>query len=473
MLIKRFDRNFFLKLKKLKIELDLYKHYVDDVTAALASLDPGMKFQDNKMILRQDLIEEDKMVRSDKRTMEELAKITGSVYDCLNFTSDCPSSQGEGKVPVLDLKLYVSDQGKIMHEFYEKPVACKLVIPEESAHSWRMKVAVMVEEGLRRLRNHSRGLEWQTSRKCMVKWALKLKRSGYSATFRHQVIKAAVDKWRRMCKTEDSGGRPIYRPREWRRRDRRLEKESKRQSWHKSKDQVSAPLILDPVSGSMVEEMKAECEKFERMHGVRVRVCQRAGNSVRTDAKAEPLRKTGCEREQCLPCKTSGERKGDCEKNSVTYQIICETCLLAGKSTIYEGETGRNAFARGLEHQQGLRQKSEQSALWKHCILEHSSQEADFSMKIMQCHTSSLCRQVHEAVRISRTQAEIILNSKSEFHQAPLVRVVATTGLQEDQSSASSQGVGAVAGGRQGSRRGGLGGGMGGRSRARGRRPGV
>ena len=237
--------------------------------------------------------------------------------------------------------------------------------------------------------------------------------------------------------------------------------------WHKGNGQVSAPLILDPVSGSMVEEIKAECDKFERIHGIRVQVCQRAGKSVRTDAKAEPLRITGCEREQCLPCRTGGDRKGDCEKNSVTYEITCETCLLAGRSTTYEGETGRNAFSRGLEHKQGLRQKSEQSALWKHCVLEHSSQEAEFSMKIIQCHTSSLCRQVHEAVRISRTEAEVILNSKSEFHQAPLVRVVATTGLQEDQSTAASQGVGA--GGRQGSRGGGLRGGRGGRSRARGR----
>ena len=37
---------------------------------------------------------------------------------------------------------------------------------------------------------------------------------------------------------------------------------------------------------------------------------------------------------------------------------------------IYKGVTGRNAFSRGLEQQQGLRQKSEQSALWKLCVLE-------------------------------------------------------------------------------------------------------
>ena len=114
-----------------------------------------------------------------------------------------------------------------------------------------------------------------------------------------------------------------------------------------------------------------------------------------------------------------------------------------------------------LEHNQGLRQRSERSALWKHCESEHSSQEAEFSMHIVGCHSSCLGRQVHEAVRISRTEAEIILNSKSEFHQAPIVRVMATSGLQEEQTSAASQGVGAGGAGR------GQGAGIGSRSRGR------
>ena len=151
------------------------------------------------------------------------------------------------------------------------------------------------------------------------------------------------------------------------------------------------------------------------------------------------------------------------KKNSVTYKITCETCLKDGILSTYEGETGRNTFSRGLEHQQGLQQNSEKSALWKHCVSEHSSQEADFSMMIIQSHSSCLNRQVHEAVRISRTEAVFIMNSKSEFHQAPLVRVVATTGLQEEQSTAASQGLGLGAGGRS-RREGGRGGGGGGRA---------
>ena len=86
-------------------------------------------------------------------------------------------------------------------------------------------------------------------------------------------------------------------------------------------------------------------------------------------------------------------------------------------------------------------------------------------MKVIQSHSSCLSGQVHEYMRISRTEAEFILNSKSEFHKAPLHRVVSTTGLQEEQSTAASQGVGERTGGRpgRGARRGG----------ARGRRGGT
>ena len=127
-------------------------------------------------------------------------------------------------------------------------------------------------------------------------------------------------------------------------------------------------------------------------------------------------------------------------------------CKLEGKKTTYEGETGKNAFTRGVEHQQGLHQKSDQSALWKHCVLQHSSQEAEFLMVVVQCHSSCISRQVHEVVRILRTDAEIILNSKSEFHQAPLIRVVATSGLQVEQTSAFSHRVGSGRSSSQGGR---------------------
>ena len=55
-------------------------------------------------------------------------------------------------VPVLDLQLYVGKDGLVKHVFCEKPCANKFVIPEQSAHSKKMKMSIgnsgVVPEGL-------------------------------------------------------------------------------------------------------------------------------------------------------------------------------------------------------------------------------------------------------------------------------------------------------------------------------------
>ena len=113
-----------------------------------------------------------------------------------------------GKVPVLDLEVSVED-GQVVHDHYEKPCSSKFVIPYTSAHSKKMKMAVLVKEGVRRLRNTSRGLDWERSRVVMERWSRKLRRSGYPATVRHQVIKTALDRWDKMRQEEDAGVRLV------------------------------------------------------------------------------------------------------------------------------------------------------------------------------------------------------------------------------------------------------------------------
>ena len=50
-------------------------------------------------------------------------------------------------------------------------------------------------------------------------------------------------------------------------------------------------------------------------------------------------------------------------------------------------------------------------------------------MEVVGCSKSCLDRQVNEAVRIGNSKADHVLNSRSEFHQAPLIRQVVTHGL--------------------------------------------
>ena len=60
-------------------------------------------------------------------------------------------------------------------------------------------------------------------------------------------------------------------------------------------------------------------------------------------------------------------------------------------------------------------------------------EKVNFTMTALRGFRSCLKRQVNEAVRIDSSQADVLLNSKSEFHQAPLTRMVAFSGLHGDQ----------------------------------------
>ena len=54
-------------------------------------------------------------------------------------------------------------------------------------------------------------------------------------------------------------------------------------------------------------------------------------------------------------------------------------------------------------------------------------------MKVVGRFYSCLVLQENKAVRILMSETDCVMNSKSEFHQSPLVRVVAVTGLLEEQ----------------------------------------
>ena len=424
----------YLKLlRKLDIQGEIFDRYVDDELEGLAAVDPGVRFEGGELVMDEDRVEEDQLLAADERTFRLLKDIGNSIFDCIQFTIDVPSLNENGKLPVLDVNLEVVD-GKIEHGFFKKPCTSEIVIPYTSAHSRKMKMSVL-EEGLRRLRNHSRGLEWERSRKVMETWSRKLRRSGYPATMRHEVIKAAVDKYEKMCMEEDEGVRPIHRPRSWKEKERRREKELKRTNWHQSKaKQVSAPLIIDPTAGEMTKDMRAVCKDFEKVTGWRVPVVERAGKAMRSVAKAEPLKKKGCQREDCFPCTSGG---GNCERNGSGYRICCERC-----GAEYEGETGSNGYCRGKEQAGGLRLEDEENPLWKHCMVEHESQHVNFSMEVLGSFQSSMARQVNEGVRIKRSKAVCLMNSKSEFHQHPVVRVVPMRGIQLEQGEEQRRGRG-------------------------------
>ena len=147
--------------------------------------------------------------------------------------------------------------------------------------------------------------------------------------------------------------------------------------------------------------------------------------------KANPFPTADCIDALCPICKkTSVSEPGDkpifrapCSTEGVGYRIVCINCKEQGKLSSYEGETGRPAKVRFIEHIKKLNKKSELSTLHKHHSSQHPKDPNRWHFSITSVFKDPLTRQVDEAVRISRLPPESILNSKSEINHAPLNRI--------------------------------------------------
>ena len=65
-----------------------------------------------------ELVDVDKEKHADQRTFEELKKIANTIYPCIQFTTDTPSSHEAGMCPVLDLQICVNEDGLLKYKFY-------------------------------------------------------------------------------------------------------------------------------------------------------------------------------------------------------------------------------------------------------------------------------------------------------------------------------------------------------------------
>ncbi|XP_044170062.1 uncharacterized protein LOC122954094 [Acropora millepora] len=131
--------------------------------------------------------------------------------------------------------------------------------------------------------------------------------SGYSKGFRYEVVQSALHAYKKIQTLDQTGVKPMYRPKEWRQNERRKEKEEKRRSWYR-KGNYSSVIFVPATPGSSLKRLLDEDVKKS---GLRIRI-------------ADPFKKRTCERECCFVCRTGG--RGPCDSCGVTYEIKCQTC---------------------------------------------------------------------------------------------------------------------------------------------------
>ena len=385
------DRRMRESLREAGINVQMYKRYVDDINIVL-------KTRENE---------------GEKEIMERIKSIGDKIHGSIQLEADYPDKYEDKKVPILDLKVWVDKNNKVVHEYYSKPVASKAVVNSESAMPLKDRRTVLTQEILRIILRCSPLLPWETVKEHIDHYMLRMQFSGYSEQIREQVLHSAVKAYRKIRSKVDKGERPLYRRKHWQQKERMKEKRKRKEDWYKNKKngEYMSVLFVQPTEKSQLKKMY---EKIISKSECKVRVVERAGVSVKKKLqKSYPFVKEQCD-DNCFVCMSEG--KGNCKRSNVTYQIACTR---PGCKHVYEGESSRHAYSRGREHLKGLAKKDEDSVLVQHIKEKHENDFSDppchkFKMSVTQSHVTALNRLVAEAVNIEHT-TKPLLNRKRGY----------------------------------------------------------
>ena len=135
------------------------KAFVDDVYLALKKVEKGMRY-DNAgqcLVWDQHKLDVDENLLYDVVTASLVVEIANSLEDDITITFESPSLNVDGKMPVLDMKLWCQDN-YVQHVFYKKEMTSSKTIDRQSALPWTTKKISLTIEVTRRMLNTSPNL---------------------------------------------------------------------------------------------------------------------------------------------------------------------------------------------------------------------------------------------------------------------------------------------------------------------------
>ena len=355
--------------------------------------------------------EEESSEETDVHAMRLLKELGDDIHSSIKLEYECPSMHTDKKLPVLDVKIWIEtgESNKLLHEYYQKTVASRMVIHARSSLPWSTKRTVLTQEVLRILLRCSPELPWPSIKDHVETYMKRMQFSGYTPKFKGEVVRSAMNAYRKLLDMDSQGTQPLYRPKTWKRIERQKERRKKKTNWFKRRGDLS--VVFVPATPR--SELKKKYEKCIKESGVGIKVVEKSGRTIKSIVqRTDPFQKKRCEdNNNCMICKEE-EGKGRCRQTGVVYEINCKSC-----DSKYIGETSRNGYTRGLEHKRDYEKKEKNSVLYRHATQQHINdpQPTQFAMKVMSTHRTALDRQVTEAVRIANTPSDQLINSKQEF----------------------------------------------------------
>ena len=428
--------------------------YVDDDFLLFEFLPPGARWcsERKRIEVNPELVETDLSEKEDTRVMREISKMADSICPVLKTTFDCPGLQESGKMPLLNLQVWVERAEKeggrreweTLWEYYRKPCATRTLMLARSAMSDRTKRAALTQEAIQILRNCSRSLPWARKASHLSDFCLRMKISGYGEKYRETIIRSALSAWGKQVEMDTTGERPLYRPRSWKKDERAKLKESKKSGWfRKLGGKTNDFSLFCPASpgGKLALKWREVLEEVRGSSGGLVRgyVAEKSGIPLSALLfNNQPGEKDDCGRVDCNPCRRGTTKKLSCRKVSLggmVYVCTCLSCKLAVEEKVskYHGRTARTLYTRQGEHISGCEAGKPDNALFKHTELYHQGVIPEFEFQAEKYFSDATSAQIYEGVAINNTPSDegYLMNSKAEYQQGEVARVVVLRGLGE------------------------------------------
>ena len=170
----------------------------------------------------------------------------------------------------------------IVYQHFEKPVSSKKIMNVNSAQSMQCKKNVHVQEVVRRLLNCSARLNWDTEVVPVLRdYMVRMMHAGYTEMTRKLTLTHALAIVNKMRAEDQDGTRPLYRPRNWNKEERRKDKKRKRHNWSTKGGHI-APIFVPPTpNGELAKKLREIAEK-EVDAGVKFKIVETGGSSIKS-----------------------------------------------------------------------------------------------------------------------------------------------------------------------------------------------
>ena len=479
-----FDKMFKRKMNQLGLKLHLYKRYVDDCNLAVTPAPRGAKIEEGKLVVPED---EDDGRPPDQRTAELVKQIADSIYPgMITMETDFPSNQSSGRIPILDLEVWIGPNQEILHNFYQKPVSSKRVLSARTAFSSTTKMNMLVAERWRRVFNISPSLPWEEKAKVLTQFNLAMLKAGHSENFRRTVTMRILAKYDSSMDNR-LRGKAYYRTKQERQHQWEMEGgKADNTSWVRNLSGNFTTFACFPatIDGELPRTVQELADQAPAPTGTRCKMIQDGGKPVSRDLQnSNPFPNGHCGRNDCYMCNMKPSF-GKCYKSNIEYQFECARApcnrmegdapqmvpnpqmdhldedeevqeeMLANTITRarYQGESSRTAYTRAKAHLDLYTSRSAnqraKSFMFRHAVTHHEGLlgpecgKKDFNMTITGSFYKPMDRILDESIRIKHQedQAELgpelnktcckveSLNSKQDYFQSSCVRTTFTRG---------------------------------------------